>query len=598
MRKIISVLIALIMVMSAAPVFAEEALQIEEDSNEEVKSEQAAEESTQQVQEEAETPSASAESSSPSESSSPGTGKEETQKQTVDPELYTVEITLYDVDENKLEDKEEIQFDKGMTLEKVMELFDEERNYEIIWEKCKYIINDIEEENIDIKEYKPEQGDSIEIRITAEAVSPEPEQEKIREEEIQLAAVDPNKLEKVYNDTQKTIAGMGASSKWAFGSEWVVIGLTRSDSMNSSDITKYCDRIAAYVSDKKSETLHSTLSSDNSRLIISLTSLGYDPADVGGYNLLKPLSDMNYVTRQGLSGPVWALIALDSHNYEIPKADPGKKQTTREELISLLLETQISKDGHKTGWDMSGKTPDVDMTCMVLQALAPYNNGSHLEVQEAVANALKWLSDLQQSDGSFSTYDKSSESQSQVIVALTSLGINPEKDERFVKNGNSALDALTSFYYKGGFKHIEANWKYNSLATQQGYYALTAYYRFLAGKSSLYDMTGVELRKFTGTVQAGDTGSDGQKVETAGKAIGKTRALGYLALGDGTVDANLIKENFGTGNSKQDALSQEEAYNEYVKSVRLAKTLPWIYIAIGAVALIGIILLLRSRRTE
>ena len=111
-------------------------------------------------------------------------------------------------------------------------------------------------------------------------------------------------------------------------------------------------------------------------------------------------------------------------------------------------------------------------------------------------------------------------------------------------------------------------------------------------------MTGVELRKFTGTVQAGDTGSDGQKVETAGKAIGKTRSLGYLALGDGTVDANLIKENFGTVNSKQDALSQEEAYNEYVKSVRLAKTLPWIYIAIGAVALIGIILLLRNRRTE
>ncbi|MDO4471616.1 MAG: hypothetical protein Q4C17_00445 [Bacillota bacterium] len=584
-------LIALIMLMSAAPVFAEEVqqteevlqtegtLQTEKNQDEAAESEKAAEDSGGEVKDE---PAGS--------SSAPEPGKEE--------QKLTLEITLYDVDENKLEDKAAIQFDKGMTLEKVMELFNEERHYEIIWEKCKYIINDIEEENIDIKEYKPEQGDSIEIRITAEAVSPEPEQEEIREEEIQLAAVDPNKLEKVYNDTQKTIAGMGASSEWAFGSEWVVIGLTRSDSMNSSDITKYCDRIAAYVSDKKSETLHSTLSSNNSRLIISLTSLGYDPTDVGGYNLLKPLSDMNYVTRQGLSGPVWALIAFDSHNYEIPKTDPGKNQTTREKLISLLLATQITKNGLKTGWDMSGKTPDVDMTCMVLQALAPYNNDRNPAVQEAVANALKWLSDLQQSDGSFSTYDKSSESQSQVIVALTSLGINPAEDERFVKNGNSALDALTSFYYKGGFKHIEANWKYNSLATQQGYYALTAYYRFLAGKSSLYDMTEIQLRKFAGTVKEGDTGSDTQKVETAGKAAGKTRSLGYLALGDGSADESLIKENFGVGDSKQDALSQEEAYNEYVKSVRLAKTLPWIYIAIGAVALIGIILLLRSRRTE
>ena len=591
MRKLISVLIALIMLMSAAPVFAEEVqqteevlqtegtLQTEKIQDEAEESEKAAEESRGEVQEES--------SESPS---APEPGKEE--------QMLTLEITLYDVDENKLEDKAAIQFDKGMTLEKVMELFDEERNYEIIWEKCKYIINDIEEENIDIKEYKPGQGDSIEIRMTAEAVSGVPEQEEICEEEIQLAAVDPKKLEEVYSETQKTITGMGTGSDWAFESEWVVIGLTRSDSMNSSDAAKYCDRIAAHVAALKSETLHSIRSSDNSRLIISLTALGYDPTDVGGYNLLKPLSDMSYVTRQGLSGATWALIAFDSHNYEIPKAEPGKNQTTREKLISLLLATQISKDGHKTGWDMSGKTPYVDMTCMVLQALAPYNNGSHPKVQEAVSNALKWLSDLQQTDGSFSTYDKSSESQSQVIVALTSLGINPAEDERFVKNGNSALDALTSFFYKGGFKHIEANWKYNSLATQQGYYALTAYYRFLAGKSSLYDMTGVELRKFTGTVQAGDTGSDGQKVETAGKAIGKTRSLGYLALGDGTVDANLIKENFGTGNSKQDALSAEEAYNEYVKSVRLAKTLPWIYIAIGAVALIGIILLLRNRRTE
>ena len=267
MRKLISVLMALIMLMSAAPVFAEEVQQTEEASNEGVKSEKVVEESTQQVQEEVEAPSAPPASDESSSPAAPGAGKEETQKPDGDPELYTVEITLYDVDENKLEDKEEIQFDKGMTLEEVMELFNKERHYEINWEKCRYIINDIEEENIDIKEYKPEQDDSIEIRITAEAVSPEPEQEEIREEEIQLAAVDPNKLEKVYNDTQKTIAGMGASSEWAFGSEWVVIGLTRSDSMNSSDITKYCDRIAAYVSDKKSETLHSTLSSDNSRLI-------------------------------------------------------------------------------------------------------------------------------------------------------------------------------------------------------------------------------------------------------------------------------------------------------------------------------------------
>lgn len=592
MRKIISVLIALIMVMSAAPVFAEEVQQTEEASNEGVKSEKVVEESTQQVQEEAETPSASAESSSPSESSSPGTGKEETQKQTVDPELYTVEITLYDVDENKLEEKEEIQFDKGMTLEKVMELFNEERNYEIIWEKCKYIINDIEDEKIDIKEYMPEQGDFIEIRITAEAVSGVPEQEEICEEEIQLAAVDPKKLEKVYNNTQKTIAGMGASFEWAFTSEWIVLGLARSGKLSEADAKKYCDRIAAYLKNKNSETLNSNISSDNSRLILSLTALGYDPTDINGYNLLNPLADMEYIMKQGLSGPVWALIALDSHNYQIPEAGTNKIQTTREGLVSAVLSKQF-KEG---GWAFSGTKSDVDMTCMVLQALAPYYMKGDNNVDSAVAKALAWLSSKQKADGSFTS---SSESHSQVIVALTRLGIDPEKDARFVKGENSALDALMKFYVSdGGFKHVSANATLNSLATQQGYYALTAYYRFKNKMSPLFDMSDILLIKFSGIANINDNGGVSKPVSISGKAVGSTRSLGYLALGEGSTDENLIKENFGTGNSKQGALSQEEAYNEYVKSVRLAKTLPWIYIAIGAVALIGIILLLRSRRTE
>ena len=249
MRKLISVLIALIMLMSAAPVFAEEVQQTEEVLQTEGTLQ------TEKIQDES--------SESPS---APEPGKEE--------QKVTLEITLYDVDENKLEDKAAIQFDKGMTLEKVMELFNEERHYEIIWEKCKYIINDIEDEKIDIKEYMPEQGDFIEIRITAEAVSGVPEQEEIFEEEIQLAAVDPKKLEKVYNDTQKTIAGMGASFEWAFTSEWIVLGLARSGKLSEADAKKYCDRIAAYLKNKNSEKLNSNISSDNSRLILALTSLG------------------------------------------------------------------------------------------------------------------------------------------------------------------------------------------------------------------------------------------------------------------------------------------------------------------------------------
>ena len=169
MRKIISILIALIMLMSAAPVFAEEVQQAEETLNEGVKSEQAAEQSTQQVQEQ---PGETEAGKSVEETEPPAAPEADQEEQ-----KQSLEITLYDIDENKLEDKEKVQFSKGMTLEKIMELFNEEKHYEINWEKCTYIINDIKEENLDIKEYKPEEGDFIEIRMTEEAVYTAFEQE-------------------------------------------------------------------------------------------------------------------------------------------------------------------------------------------------------------------------------------------------------------------------------------------------------------------------------------------------------------------------------------------------------------------------------------
>ena len=91
------------------------------------------------------------------------------------------------------------------------------------------------------------------------------------------------------------------------------------------------------------------------------------------------------------------------------------------------------------------------------------------------------------------TYLPTIESTAQIIVALTALGINPETDSRFVKNGNSAVDALCSYAINGGgFKHT-LDGILDNMATEQGYYALTAYFRFLDGSTSLYDMKDVTV---------------------------------------------------------------------------------------------------------
>jgi len=203
---------------------------------------------------------------------------------------------------------------------------------------------------------------------------------------------------------------------------------------------------------------------------------------VDGHDLLSGLNSMEFVRKQGINGPIWALIAFDSGNYPVPEGD-----VTREALIEVILDAQLA-DG---GWALSGDISDADITGMAVQALAPYRD-TNADVKKALDEAVETMSMMQAADGSFGSSDgSSSESIAQVIVALSALGIDADKDERFIKNGISAVDALCAFYVQGGgFKHIPEG-SLDGMATEQGYYALTAYFRMLDGKTGLYNMTDV-----------------------------------------------------------------------------------------------------------
>ena len=188
---------------------------------------------------------------------------------------------------------------------------------------------------------------------------------------------------------------------------------------------------------------------------------------------------------------------------EIFVQEQGKLVTvwlTREKLIQVILDAQLN-DG---GWDLSADKADPDMTAMAIQALAPYYKTNET-VKAAVDKALEALSAMQRPDGGFASWGSvNSESCAQVIVALTALGIDPTADSRFVKNGLTVLDALAGFYVTGGgFRHT-ANGERNGMATEQGYYALAAYYRFANGQGGLYDMTNVTIQP--NTPATGDAG--------------------------------------------------------------------------------------------
>ena len=299
------------------------------------------------------------------------------------------------------------------------------------------------------------------------------------------------KLGGIYQSTGDYMSKLGTPSVGSIGGEWMVLGLARSGRTVPAG---YYDAVLKYVKEHADANgrLDRSKSTDNSRLILALTAMGKDVTNVGGHNLLKGLDNMAFIKKQGINGPIWALIALDSHNY------PTSGDVTRDKLVQTILDAALPGGG----WTLSGDAADPDMTAMAIQSLAPYYK-TNQAVKAAVDKALTVLSGLQQNDGGFASWGTTnSESCAQVIVALTALGIDPAGDSRFVKNGLSPLDALCSFAVEGGgFKHT-ADGERNGMATEQGYYALAAYQRFANGQTGLYDMSDVTIQA-NGSVKPG-----------------------------------------------------------------------------------------------
>ena len=288
----------------------------------------------------------------------------------------------------------------------------------------------------------------------------------------------------VLSDDEEKLSG--------FGSEWLIMGLSRAVRDVPEDYVSAAEEYVRRHADSCGR-LSAERATDNARLILALSALGEDVTDFGGHDLLAPLGNMDYIEKQGLSGVVYTLLALDCRDYDIPAAPDGARQTTREALVNYLLDKQLD-DG---GWAFSGDEAEPDMTAMVLQSLAAYyadKPADKLEraVKKAVDDGVARLSAMQTGTGGYVSYGTlNSESAAQVIVALTALGIDPAEDARFVKNGASVVDALCAFYVDGGgFRH-SMDGERDELATAQGYYALAAYYRFTEGKTALFDMSDV-----------------------------------------------------------------------------------------------------------
>ena len=302
-----------------------------------------------------------------------------------------------------------------------------------------------------------------------------------------------NVYEDVLAGAEKLVSSRCEATNPLFQNEWEIIDLARYGYTNVPMYETYY----ASVEEKVKETgaiIHKSKVTENERTILALTALGVDCTDVAGYNILEPLYDETFVTKQGINGVVFGLLAIDAANAPDSLEEDGTN--IREFLVQEILTAELSTGG----WTFIGAA-DPDMTGMAIQALAPYYN-TNTDVKEAVDRGLDVLSNMQRDDGGFASWGSlNSESAAQVVTALSALGIDADTDPRFVKNGISVLDNLISFKDEatGGFRHIKKDQNgnvcgENAMATQQGTYALVAYYRYKHGMPALYDMSDADWK--------------------------------------------------------------------------------------------------------
>lgn len=254
-------------------------------------------------------------------------------------------------------------------------------------------------------------------------------------------------------------------------SDWIAITLARCNVPES--YSQYLEALKTYVEACYAEDggLHDVKATEYHRISLTVLSLGGDPTNFGTKPDGTPIdliADGTYnfgekeLGLQGLNGWIWALISLNASGVEVP----ADARYARQDMINAIISAQ-NGDG---SFALDGGNGDVDITAMALQALSPYAGMYDREI----TSALNWLS-LQMSDDCTFFYgsSESSESLSQVIMALTALNWGVDDMAGFVRDGQTMYTALNRFRCENGlYKHQQDDEKPDTLATVQALQAL------------------------------------------------------------------------------------------------------------------------------
>lgn len=286
-------------------------------------------------------------------------------------------------------------------------------------------------------------------------------------EELRSTSDDAQSFIDSISSYKQAASGVSSIQDWINGeltnnagsSEWYIIALSQ---YGDYDFSSYEIALLKYLSEHE-------ISSASSRQKYALALIAIGSTDEYIYNTLN-----DSIGKQGVMSWIFGLHLLNngysSNDYSI--------SSVKQKLLSLQL-----GDG---GWAVTGSNSDVDVTAMAVQALAPYYK-TDSSVETAVGRALSLLSDRQKDGGDYASYGVNNpESTSQVLIALSLLGIDAENDSRFIKNGNTLFDGIRIYELSDGSFCHKSGGSSNATATVQVFYSMVSYLRMKTGESSLY----------------------------------------------------------------------------------------------------------------
>lgn len=268
----------------------------------------------------------------------------------------------------------------------------------------------------------------------------------------------------------------GAWEDW----EWMNLGFYQKKLGNLDDDFSIAECI------KRLDTTTNVAMTNIDRKIMTLTARGIDCSKLSKYNNGKPFIDAkgnevddfvsilyNYRGGYTINGPIFALNALDMGNYTIPE----NAVWTREKLLETILNHKYLSDGF-----------GLDMVTMLMQSIAPYQNDP---VYGERVKAKLWEGfDIVMNSFGTDPFDNpfgvqwggvyTSEGASQIICALSAMGVDVHTDVRLNNGKDSVLTSFLNYadFDEGYFAHSNTTHK-NAMATYQGCYATQWYLGFL-----------------------------------------------------------------------------------------------------------------------